>query len=168
MASHPLEVAYGVTDGIDAHVAHVQAPWWIWKHGEDVKLLPVGTLRLKKNAQSSEKKAMKTLSFLWNYNNTSGTSFISVPFGRVLCKRTWMTLISEAGRDNKSSGTDPEQRLNNYLTVRGSNSIWLKCRLCGGTENEWLTVTMLFPWQHSECWLHPAVHDYRNPEPWIF
>lgn len=44
MAPHPLEVAYGVTDGVHPHVAHVQAPRWVWEHGEDVKLLPVGTL----------------------------------------------------------------------------------------------------------------------------
>lgn len=64
MASHPLEVAYGVTDGIHSHVAHVQAPGRVWKHGEDVKLLPVGTLGDKKERKrmhkAVEKKAIKT------------------------------------------------------------------------------------------------------------
>lgn len=48
MASHSLEVAYSVTDGIHSHMAHVQAPRWVGKHGEDIKLLPVGNLWLKK------------------------------------------------------------------------------------------------------------------------
>lgn len=44
MASHSLEVADSVTDGVHSHMAHVQSPRWVWKHGEDIKLLPVGTL----------------------------------------------------------------------------------------------------------------------------
>lgn len=45
MASHPLEVAYSVTNGINPHMPHVQAARWVGKHGEDIELLPVGTLR---------------------------------------------------------------------------------------------------------------------------
>lgn len=45
MASHSLEVTDGVADGIHSHVAHVQSPRRVWEHGEDIKLLPVGTLR---------------------------------------------------------------------------------------------------------------------------
>lgn len=44
MASHSLEVADCVADGIHSHVTHVQSARWVRKHGEDVKLLPVGTL----------------------------------------------------------------------------------------------------------------------------
>lgn len=45
MASHSLEVANSVTDGVHSHVAHVQSPRRVWKHGEDIKLLlVVGTL----------------------------------------------------------------------------------------------------------------------------
>lgn len=59
MASHSLEVADSVTDGIHSHVAHVQSPRWVWKHGEDIKLLPVGTLQKHSqmiHAQSCEEK----------------------------------------------------------------------------------------------------------------
>lgn len=44
MSSHSLEVSDGVADGIHSHVAHVQAARWVWKHREDVKLLPFGVL----------------------------------------------------------------------------------------------------------------------------
>lgn len=44
MASHSLEVTYCVTDGIYAYMAHMQASRWVWKHGEDIKLFPLGTL----------------------------------------------------------------------------------------------------------------------------
>lgn len=44
MTSHSLEVTYGVTDGVHSHMAHVQSTRWVWKHGEDIKLLPVGIL----------------------------------------------------------------------------------------------------------------------------
>lgn len=57
MASHPLEVAYGVTDGIHSHVAHVQAPGGVWKHGEDVKLLPAGTLREEKGVGGKKRSS---------------------------------------------------------------------------------------------------------------
>lgn len=44
MPSHFLEMTNGVTDGIHSHMAHMQPPRWVWKHGEDIKLLLVGTL----------------------------------------------------------------------------------------------------------------------------
>lgn len=53
MASHPLEVTDGVTDGIHSHVAHVQSPRWVWKHGQDIKLLPAGTLRKTTDGQNN-------------------------------------------------------------------------------------------------------------------
>lgn len=48
MASHSLEVTYRVTDGIHSHMAHVQAPRWVWKHREDIKLFLLRTLEQKK------------------------------------------------------------------------------------------------------------------------
>lgn len=45
MASHPLEVSHRVTDGVNSNVAHVKAAGRVRKHGEDIKLLPVGILR---------------------------------------------------------------------------------------------------------------------------
>lgn len=48
MTSHALEVGDGVTDGVDPHMAHVQTPRWVGKHGEDIKLLFLGTLNNKR------------------------------------------------------------------------------------------------------------------------
>lgn len=46
MASHPLEVADGVANGVNPHVAHVQPTRWVREHGEDVELLS-GALSMK-------------------------------------------------------------------------------------------------------------------------
>ena len=54
MASHSLEVADSVTDGINSHVAHVQSPRWVWEHGQDIKLLPVGILGKQQSKKCTE------------------------------------------------------------------------------------------------------------------
>lgn len=46
MAPHPLEVADGVANGVNPHVAHMQPTRWVREHGEDVELLP-GALSMK-------------------------------------------------------------------------------------------------------------------------
>lgn len=51
MASHSLEVTYRVTDGIHSNMAHVQAPRWVRKHGEDIKLFLFRNLELKKTTK---------------------------------------------------------------------------------------------------------------------
>lgn len=48
MAPHPLEVADGVTNGVNPHVAHMQPTRWVREHGEDVELL-LGALKNKKS-----------------------------------------------------------------------------------------------------------------------
>ncbi len=50
MAPHPLEVADGVANGVNPHVAHMQLTRWVREHGEDVELLPRA---LKKNLSQS-------------------------------------------------------------------------------------------------------------------
>lgn len=54
MASHSLEMTDGVTDGVHSHVAHVQTSGWVWKHGQDIKLL-FGSLRKKNKRKKCEK-----------------------------------------------------------------------------------------------------------------
>lgn len=49
MAPHPLEVADGVTNGVNPHVAHMQPTRWIREHGEDVELL-LGALKKQKES----------------------------------------------------------------------------------------------------------------------
>lgn len=56
MASHPLEVTYGVTDGIHSHVAHVQAPRRVREHGEDVKLFLLRNLELIKKKKKKKNR----------------------------------------------------------------------------------------------------------------
>lgn len=53
MPSHFLEMTNGVTDGIHSHMAHMQSPWWVRKHREDIKLLLVGTLEEKKEEEEA-------------------------------------------------------------------------------------------------------------------
>lgn len=62
MASHSLEVSDGVADGVHSHVAHVQSPRRVRKHGEDIKLLLLWTLR-KQNM--GWKNVRKTLFEFW-------------------------------------------------------------------------------------------------------
>lgn len=59
MASHSLEVTYRVTDGIHSHMAHVQAPRWVRKHGKDIKLFLLRTLELKKKKKGSMSNGIK-------------------------------------------------------------------------------------------------------------
>lgn len=65
MASHPLEVADGVADGVNPYVTHMQTAWWVGEHGEHVELLP-GALS-KKKIQSFYIEFLKTLLAWYNY-----------------------------------------------------------------------------------------------------
>lgn len=56
VAPHPLEVSYGVTDGVHSNVPHVKAARRVRKHGEDIKLLLVGILRQQGDTDFREDK----------------------------------------------------------------------------------------------------------------
>lgn len=72
MASHPLEVSYGVTDGVDSNVPHVKAARRVWKHGQDIKLLPIGILGQQEDTDfskdSKEKKTLKEQNNVKSFN----------------------------------------------------------------------------------------------------
>lgn len=63
MASHSLEVTNGVTDGVHSHMTHVQAPRWVRKHREDIKLLPVGILGEKNKNNRDDSSRLKKCVF---------------------------------------------------------------------------------------------------------
>lgn len=137
-----------VPDGLSSSGSGLWCHWWhtlargpcagartgmeTWRGRKTSSCWNPGGQKRKRMHKAVEKKAIKTWSILWNYDNTAGASTISEPFGWVLYKRTLMTLVTEVRTGIISHHT----QIQGNLTVRGSNSIWLKCRLCGGTENE--------------------------------
>lgn len=82
MASHPLEVSHRVTDGVNSNMPHVKAAGRVRKHGEDIKLLPVGILRRQEGTdmrkeETAAKTPQKTFQWILKVDNPGAGISIS-------------------------------------------------------------------------------------------